>query len=92
MDQELLSYEKTISPSLQVPTSSHGPSHGSQTAGPQSLDKVVETLVSSVRRMVHYLHQSEVQLKGEVAIRGQFLQTLHEQQDLMDVLTAVSIV
>lgn len=40
---------------------------------------------------MHYLRQSEVQLKGEVAIRGQFLQTLHEQQDLMDVLTTVSV-
>ena len=44
-----------------------------------------------MQRMMQYLRQSEMQLKGEVVIRGQFLQTLNEQQDLMDVLTAVSL-
>ena len=47
------------------------------------------SLLGSVQKMMLYLHQSEVQLKGEVAIRGHFLQTLHEQQDLVDALTTV---
>ena len=35
--------------------------------------------------------QSEVQLKGEVAVRNQLLHAMGEQQNLMDALTAVSI-
>jgi hypothetical protein len=41
-------------------------------------------------KMMSYLRQSEVQLKGEVAVRVQMLQTMTEQQNLMDTLTAVS--
>ena len=35
-------------------------------------------------------HQSEIQLKGEVAVRNQLLHAMAEQQNLMDALTAVS--
>ena len=35
--------------------------------------------------------QSEVQLKGEVAVRNQLLHAMAEQQNLMDALTAVSV-
>ena len=44
-------------------------------------------LLGDLRRQ---LKQSEVQLTREVELRGQFLLTLGDQQDLMDTLTAVS--
>ena len=87
LNRELSTYEiaashAPVSASSSSSTSHTHSSHSSEVTGP---------LVDSVQRMMHYLHQSETQLKGEVAIRGQFLQTLNEQQDLMDVLTAVSL-
>ena len=54
------------------------------------MNKVMGSLLGSVKRVVQYLEQSELQLKGEVAVRGQFIQTLDEQQNLMDALAAVS--
>ena len=40
---------------------------------------------------MYVLFQSEVQLKGEVAVRNQLLHAMAEQQNLMDALTAVSL-
>ena len=40
---------------------------------------------------MYVLFQSEVQLKGEVAVRNQLLHAMAEQQNLMDALTAVSV-
>ena len=47
----------------------------------------MSSLLMSVRRQ---LEQSEKQLAGEVMLRGQFLQTLADQQDLIDTIAAVS--
>ena len=88
LEQELNGYEESIA--------SGSTSHAHPTAEPRpppghdSWSETLGALLVCMRRMMQYLLQSEVQLKGEVAIRGQFLQALHEQQDLMDVLTAVS--
>ena len=37
-----------------------------------------------------YILQSERQLEGEMLLRGQLLQTMSDQQNLMDALTSVS--
>lgn len=49
-----------------------------------------DAVVSLLRGVRQHLEQSEIQLMGEVTVRGQVLQTLTDQQDLMDTLTAVS--
>ena len=59
-------------------------------SGGGSLGSITKSLLSSMTKMMSYLRQSEVQLKGEVAVRVQLLQTMTEQQNLMDSLTAVS--
>lgn len=65
-------------------------SSGPPAGGDGGLDEdVVVSLLQSVKQQ---LEQSERQLMGEVAVRGQFLQTLADQQDLMDTLTAVSTI
>ena len=61
-------------------------------SGGGSLGSITKSLLSSMTKMMSYLRQSEVQLKGEVAVRVQLLQTMTEQQNLMDSLTAVSTV
>lgn len=103
MDQELTAYEAvestTAAPLTSDPSghTSHPPSGPSDVSeagrhggGEVGWAGVMGSLVGVVRKLMGHLRQSEVQLKGEVAVRAQFLQTLHEQQDLMDVLTAVS--
>ncbi len=47
----------------------------------------VVSLLSGVRVQ---LEKSEHQLEGEVMLRGQFLQTLSDQQDLLDTMATVS--
>ena len=52
---------------------------------------VIVMLVTSFwNNSVFFVFQSEVQLKGEVAVRNQLLHAMAEQQNLMDALTAVS--
>ena len=76
------------------PQRSQSPAHGHHRprASPSrgSLGNITKSLLSSMTKMMSYLRQSEVQLKGEVAVRVQMLQTMTEQQNLMDTLTAVS--
>ena len=72
----------------QSPTHSHHRSRSSASGG--SLGSITKSLLSSMTKMMSYLRQSEIQLKGEVAVRVQMLQTMTEQQNLMDTLTAVS--
>ena len=72
----------------QSPTPSHG--HHRLRGGSGSLGSITKSLLLSMTKMMSYLRQSEVQLKGEVAVRVQMLQTMTEQQNLMDTLTAVS--
>ena len=67
---------------------SHHRSRSSASGG--SLGSITKSLLSSMTKMMSYLRQSEIQLKGEVAVRVQMLQTMTEQQNLMDTLTAVS--
>ena len=73
---------------LQSPTPSHGHHRPKSSSG--SLGSITKSLLLSMTKMMSYLRQSEVQLKGEVAVRVQMLQTMTEQQNLMDTLTAVS--
>ncbi len=95
LEHELITYERSTS----EPAESHAPSssvphpHGASGSGGGggSLFKFMGSLLGSAKRMMQYLRQSETQLKGEVAIRTQFLRTLHEQQDLMDAITSVSL-
>ena len=79
----MASYDKTRDSSVSgiKPSSSHINDR---------LSGVVGSVVGVMREMVRYLQQSEAQLKGDVVIRGQFLEALQEQQDLVDILTAVS--
>ena len=89
MEQELELYEETVPPSTSGSTDhTHSGSEG-RGALDGCGDEVVGTLVRGVKRLMGHLRQSEVQLRGEVAVRTHFLHTLQEQQDLMDVLTAV---
>ena len=94
LEHELAAYEEasnltvslsdiTNTPQNQSPTH-HRPRSGG------SLGSITKSLLSSMTKMMSYLRQSEVQLKGEVAVRVQMLQTMTEQQNLMDSLTAVS--
>jgi hypothetical protein len=77
-------------PQLQGHTPSHGHHRPRSSASGGLLGSITKTLLSSMTKMMSYLRQSEVQLKGEVAVRVQMLQTMTEQQNLMDTLTAVS--
>ena len=88
LESELSLYERALSPSDSAPPPSTHPENLKE--GGASWPEIMGSLLHAVRKMMQHLRQSELQLRGEVAIRGQFLQTLHEQQDLMDVLTAVS--
>ena len=72
----------------QSPTHSHHRSRSRASGG--SLGSITKSLLSSMTKMMSYLRQSEIQLKGEVAVRVQMLQTMTEQQNLMDTLTTVS--
>ena len=96
LEGELAAYEEAnnltvslsdITNTPQGQSSPHG-HHRSRTGG--SLGSITKSLLSSMTKMMSYLRQSEVQLKGEVAVRVQMLQTMTEQQNLMDSLTAVS--
>ncbi len=51
---------------------------------------ITSTLLTSVTKITRYLQVSEAQLRGEVEVRGHLLQTMTEQQNLMDALTSVS--
>ena len=93
LDRELHEYEKATSYPVPLDTNENHSrpkvtSRGTKTSG--TLSGITISLLSSVRKMTHYLKQSEVQLKGEIAVRGQLLQTMTEQQNLMETLTTVS--
>ena len=91
LEQEMLLYERTT---LEPAAGSYAPPSKPRpysNSGGGSLFKFMGSLLGSSKRMMQYLRQSDTQLKGEVAIRNQFLRTLHEQQDLMDAITAVSL-
>ena len=92
LDRELAAYEKSNDLSLPLGDITNTPDtsqHRAKSSG-GSLGNVTRSLLSSMTRMMAYLRQSEVQLKGEVAVRTQILQTMTEQQNLMDSLTTVS--
>ena len=92
LEEELAAYERSKNLAVSLSDITNTPptttQHKSGSSG--SLGSVTKSLLSSMTRMMSYLRQSEVQLKGEVAVRVQLLQTMTEQQNLMDSLTAVS--
>lgn len=52
-----------------------------------TLSGLTASLLTSITKLAHYLKESEVQLKGEVALRDQLLNTMNDQQNLMEALT-----
>ena len=92
LEGQLAAYENSnnLSAPLGDITNTPGPAHNKAKGG-GPLGNVTRSLLSSMTRMMSYLRQSEVQLKGEVAVRNQILQTMTEQQNLMDSLTTVSL-
>ena len=95
LEREVTDYEEasnvtmSLSDITNTPQSQNlSPTHHSRNSG--SLGSMTKSLLLSMTKMMSYLRQSEVQLKGEVAVRVQMLQTMTEQQNLMDSLTAVS--
>ena len=96
LEDELAAYEESnnLTVSLSDITNTPPPQNQSPTHKPRnsgSLGSITKSLLSSMTKMMSYLRQSEVQLKGEVSVRIQMLQTMTEQQNLMDSLTAVSM-
>lgn len=91
LEQELVAYEESngLSASLNDITNSPDSSRYKVKNG-GTLGGVTKSLLISMTKMMAYLRQSDIQLKGEVAVRVQLLQTMTEQQNLMDSLTAVS--
>lgn len=94
LEHELTAYEEANDLSISLnditnmPENQSPSHHKPRSSG--SLGSITKSLLSSMTKMMSYLRQSEVQLKGEVAVRVQMLQTMTEQQNLMDSLTAVS--
>lgn len=96
LDQELAAHKRSVTKissssslmssmkhtSAEVPSSP--PAGGGKGLG-------TEAVFSLLRDVKQQLEHSQSQLMGEVEVRGQFLQTLTDQQDLMDTLTAVSM-
>ena len=52
-----------------------------------TLSGLTASLLTSITKLAHYLKESEVQLKGEVAWRDQRLNTMNDQQNLREALT-----
>lgn len=88
LERELAIYEKSSTSLNDITNSPDSTHHKLKNGG--TLSSITKSLLSSMTKMMSYLRQSEVQLKGEVAVRVQLLQTMTEQQNLMDSLTAVS--
>ena len=86
LERELSEYERTTGYPPHPPPSSSSSPHQ-----PGTLGGLTASLLRSVTRLAHYLRHSEVQLRGEVAVRGQLLHTMTEQQNLMDALTTVRL-
>lgn len=87
MSQELHEYEQTTtSPTAHTVTPANVPHTPNDT-----FTRITTALLTSVTKIAHYLRDSEAQLKGEVEVRGVLLQTMTEQQNLMDALTSVSV-
>ena len=97
LEKELSAYERSNNLSLPLDDITNSPQltttksqSTKQRNNGGSLNNITNSLLSSMTKMMSYLRQSEVQLKGEVAVRVQLLQTMTEQQNLMDSLTDVS--
>ena len=85
-----MAYEKSTS---DLASSNHAPSPSGHAPYP-NIPRAQSTTSSgggSGGGSLFKFRQSETQLKGEVAFRAQFLSTLHQQQDLMDAITEVSL-